>query len=231
MEWTANHRTRFVPVAVIPFPDVRPAHMDFYHFTYPKHLRKILKHGLKPATGKASNCEHMLGGHKAVWLKQEPTLVPSRQLRECLLRRGILLGPHASFLPNATVCLKVDLDEDDNKLSRHVDWLRQQGEEWDSKPDPDDALADLMDDWIYLGAIPPRRLSVFKHVAVMMAFHEVPIIREAFLEGHPIEISKQHLDDLLDAKAGPPSYIEQHKEFEKRLRSIDSISESKEANL
>ena len=112
-----------------------------------------MREGLLPA-----DCGHwILGGQKVVWLTQVPTLKPTRQAREALLRRGIWFKANSS-LPNATVCLEVRISANDERLKKVVPWMRKQ------LPfvDEEDALL-FADDWLYFGVLRPRRL-LHKHV-------------------------------------------------------------------
>ena len=80
-----------------------------------------MREGLLPA-----DCSHwILGGQKVVWLTQVPTLKPTRQAREALLRRGIWFKANSS-LPNATVCLEVRISANDERLKKVVPWMRKQ---------------------------------------------------------------------------------------------------------
>jgi hypothetical protein len=100
--------------------------MDLYHFTYPKYLKSILRHGLRPANGSASGSVNMTGGKKVVWLTTRPSLVPSRRAREMMLLRGISVKSGGSNLPHATVCLRVRLATHDKALKHWLRWARKQ---------------------------------------------------------------------------------------------------------
>jgi hypothetical protein len=127
-----------------------------FHFTYPEHLDAILREGLVPADGSASGCEWILAGRKAVWLTAVPTLVPTRQAREVLLRRGIVFKVGSSNLPLATVCLEVRIPTHDRHLKKFNQWSRRNPE---IKQDAG-SQAIYENHWLYFGAVPPSRITV-----------------------------------------------------------------------
>lgn len=189
--------------------------MILYHFTYPKHLPAILREGLKPADGSASEGKGRVGGtltgnREAVWLTPEPTLVPSRRKREIWLTRGMLFGPRSSNLPLATVCLKVIIPSHDKKLKQYFPWLCKH--QWEGGPDVNDELLLENNDWLYFGTIAASRVSVFKHVPVTPTSWEITKIREAWLKGAEIKMDQKLIDDILDGREGPEDYIAAHKE-------------------
>jgi hypothetical protein len=128
--------------------------MDLYHFTYPKYLRSILRHGLRPADGSASGVGNMTGGKKVVWLTTRPSLAPSRRAREMMLLRGIWVKPGGSNLPYATVCLRVKLAMHDKALKHWLRWARKQrGRDLIPPIDVDSPLVAEVckHNWIYFG--------------------------------------------------------------------------------
>ena len=126
--------------------------MIFYHFTYPKFLDAILREGLLPADSR----QWMLNGQKAVWLTPVPTLKPTRQAREVLLRRGIWFKANSS-------------SANDERLKKVVPWMRKH------LPfvDDEDALL-VADDWLYFGVLRPKRLRVHKHVPPGEPYFKLP---------------------------------------------------------
>ncbi len=158
--------------------------MIFYHLTRPEHVKSIMREGLRAACNNPDN--DLTGGIPVVWLTIDPTLVPTLKVRKLMLRRGILAGPRCSNLPEATMCLRVIVPTTDCKLYNHKKWLRKQSRRIDF--DPDDPLLNPTH-WIYIGDIPPDRITKFKEVPKGDVYRELPDIRKAYLAGAAIKVS------------------------------------------
>lgn len=180
--------------------------MILYHFTYPEVLDAIMKEGLV-----ASNDNHendVTFGRKVVWFisNVESWLTPTLEFRQQMLKQGQLLTESYRNLPQATVCLSVRIGSHDRKLVHYFTWFR--------KHHPENYLAvinapitahtGMSKYWIYLGNVPPSKLTVFKHFPQGDNSFTVPHIQEACqkarLEGAEIEIDEKQIDWCLSAK-------------------------------
>jgi hypothetical protein len=175
--------------------------MILYHFTRPECLDSILRDGLL-----ARNANHdndMTGGKPVVWLTAKPCLVPILEIRKLALRRGILMGPRCTNLPESTVCLKTVIPTTDRRLRHFITWLRKHPQ---PGIDSDDPMLNA-DNWIYAGNIPADRLSVFKHFPPGKVYWELLTIREDWLNSIESIFPPDLEADLLEGRIGPDDYV------------------------
>jgi hypothetical protein len=168
--------------------------MRLYHFTQPKHLKAIMRDGLKASAAHEGNAVPV-GGKPVVWLTDRPTLAPSQSIKKELLRRGTLA--RGSNLPHATVCLSVRIPDGDRKLARYLDWLnRSANKSLRSGLDIEFVSRTFGDTWAYFGDIAPENLAVFKRVARGKVFWHFPHIEAAHARGERITVGRKALARL-----------------------------------
>jgi hypothetical protein len=189
--------------------------MILYHFTYPEFVDSIMRDGLIPSDGSASagGQSELTGptlvGHACVFLTERPTLVPSWDHRvEMLTQYLCLVGPYASNLPEARVCLSMKISTTDKRLVKHKDFY------WKKFGDTGFKLIESSSDWLYFGTIPPgiirhhhtrpHNLLPYWHLDISDFPQRQP--------GQRYDWPPELVADLLNAKKGPDDYIKAHSE-------------------
>ena len=125
-----------------------------------------------------------------------------------LTQYGCLVGPYASNLLEARVCLSMKISMTDKRLVKHKDFY------WKKFGDTGFKLIGSSSDWLYFGTIPPgiirhhhtrpHNLLPYWHLDISDFPQRQP--------GQRYDWPPELVADLLNAKKGPDDYIKAHSE-------------------